>query len=60
MTKKKKRLGRGLDALLSASQPSAEPTNKSAQDSTPTSLPIEKLQPGEYQPRTNMDADSLQ
>ncbi|MCL4150256.1 UNVERIFIED_CONTAM: hypothetical protein GTU68_058106 [Idotea baltica] len=47
-TKKKKRLGRGLDALLSASQPAAE------------ALPIEKLQPGEYQPRTNMDADSLQ
>lgn len=59
-TKKKKRLGRGLDALLSASQPKADESPKSASESAPSSLPIEKMQPGQYQPRTNMDADSLQ
>ena len=61
-TKKKKRLGRGLDALLSASQPeknlqSADSQNEVAPIST---LPIEKLRPGQYQPRTLMDQDSLQ
>lgn len=58
MTKKKKRLGRGLDALLSSSLP-AESTDTSPVSSTNT-LPIEQLQPGEYQPRTRMDQDSLQ
>lgn len=58
-SKKKKRLGRGLDALLSASQP-AEATSSASSASAPSSLPIEKMQPGEYQPRTNMDAESLQ
>lgn len=56
MTKKKKRLGRGLDALLGSSEPSAPASTK---NDSPNTLPIEKLQPGEYQPRTNMDADSL-
>ena len=63
-SKKKKRLGRGLDALLSASQPQAQDSDTSSankvSETAPSSLPIEKLQPGEYQPRTNMDADSLQ
>lgn len=62
--KKKKRLGRGLDALLSASQPQTKAqqssSSTSALNAAPSSLPIEKLQPGEYQPRTNMDAESLQ
>lgn len=62
MTKKKKRLGRGLEALLSTSQPQTDQASDSgAVDAqTPTSLPIEKLQPGQYQPRTNMDQDSLE
>lgn len=55
--KKKKRLGRGLDALLSSS----EPTTQEASASVDTNkLPIEVLQPGQYQPRTNMDQDSLE
>ena len=61
-TKKKKRLGRGLDALLGASQPNNtnnDPTKKTTEQ-TPSNLPVEKMQPGEYQPRTNMDAESLQ
>jgi len=62
-TKKKKRLGRGLDALLGGSEPlnsntgNAAPTTK---PDTPSTLPIEKLQRGEYQPRTNMDQASLE
>ncbi len=52
MIKKMKGLGRGLDALLGA-----EP--QPAVQSTPQQLPIEKLQPGRYQPRTRMDAEAL-
>ncbi|MCL4165261.1 UNVERIFIED_CONTAM: hypothetical protein GTU68_042280, partial [Idotea baltica] len=61
-TKKKKRLGRGLDALLGASQPKSDTTssNTTSSKTLPSSLPIEQLQPGEYQPRTNMDPESLQ
>lgn len=78
-TKKKKRLGRGLDALLGGgvsdtapSDTSADPLNSSSQsepssttaiqgggERAPNTLPIEKMQPGEYQPRTRMDQDSL-
>ena len=62
-SKKKKRLGRGLDALLGGSgvntdqQANASMPNAS---NYPTSLPVEKMQRGEYQPRTNMDRDSLE
>lgn len=58
-TKKKKRLGRGLDALLGGDMVSA-PSTTAAGESAPNSLPIEKLQRGEYQPRTNMDQASLE
>lgn len=72
-TKKKKRLGRGLDALLGGSLSESNAGNAdslstgaiSGSDTnqgearTPTVLPIEKMQPGEYQPRTRMDQDSL-
>lgn len=58
-SKKKKRLGRGLDALLGGDV--TNPTASiSAVESAPSSLPIEKLQRGEYQPRTNMDQASLE
>lgn len=48
---KMKGLGRGLDALLSGSDkpPGDEQRN----------LPVERLRPGKYQPRTHMDQDSL-
>lgn len=62
-TKKKKRLGRGLDALLGGSEinSSTAPNNKTVgAEGAPHSLPIEKLQRGEYQPRTNMDQASLE
>ena len=54
--KKMKGLGRGLDALLGA-EPSAPPPQRGA--ARQQHLPIEALQPGRYQPRTHMDAESL-
>jgi len=61
MNAKKKRLGRGLDALLGGSDVEQAPKSEdTAQASAPNTLPIEKLQRGEYQPRTNMDQESLE
>ncbi len=54
MSAKKRALGRGLDALLGDAAP-AEPA---ANESTST-LPVEALQPGKYQPRTGMDPERL-
>ena len=48
-----KGLGRGLDALLAASDDAA-PDGDSLQ-----MLPIDRLRPGKYQPRTRMDEASL-
>ncbi len=53
---KKPGLGRGLDILLSSARNNAE----SADDSVLKKLPIERIRPGQYQPRTRMDADALQ
>jgi ParB family chromosome partitioning protein len=51
-TKKLKGLGRGLDALLGGdSQP--------APAKAPSSLPVNQIQAGKYQPRTRMDETSL-
>ncbi|MBK8069232.1 MAG: ParB/RepB/Spo0J family partition protein [Rhodanobacteraceae bacterium] len=54
MSAKKRGLGRGLDALLGDAAP-AEPV---ANENT-TTLPVESLQPGKYQPRTGMDPERL-
>lgn len=63
-TKKKKRLGRGLEALLGSTEPASSVSQESSAgsitESAPSTLPIEKMQPGEYQPRTNMDQASLE
>lgn len=48
-----KGLGRGLDALLGADA-EARPAGE-----TLSSLPIDALQPGRYQPRTRMDPEAL-
>jgi ParB family chromosome partitioning protein len=48
---KMKGLGRGLDALLAGSDAKA--------DDELRNLPVERLKPGKYQPRTHMDQDSL-
>ena len=51
MAKPNKGLGRGLDALLSGS--------KSEKDEVLRDLNVNMLQPGKYQPRSYMDAESL-
>lgn len=48
-----KGLGRGLDALLAGND---EAPHKGEQLAT---IPIDQIQPGKYQPRTRMDAESL-
>jgi ParB family chromosome partitioning protein len=53
-TKKPKGLGLGLEALLGPKVSDA-PTPAGE----PTALPLDKLQPGKYQPRTRMDEGSL-
>ena len=50
---KPKGLGRGLDALLSASE-------NTSHDDTQRSLAVTRLQAGKYQPRTRMDKASLE
>ena len=50
---KQKGLGRGLDALLSRNG------NVDIPEESLQSLEISKLQPGKYQPRTNMDQVAL-
>jgi ParB family chromosome partitioning protein len=68
MNAKKKKLGRGLDALL-GDITSPKSTDTQTQDSNESvskrqgdrlaQIPIEKLQRGVYQPRSHMDEDSL-
>lgn len=52
MKKPQKGLGRGLDALLSG--------GRDEKDDVLRDLGVSMLKPGKYQPRTNMDQDSLQ
>ncbi|MBU0656586.1 MAG: ParB/RepB/Spo0J family partition protein [Gammaproteobacteria bacterium] len=53
---KKPALGRGLDILLS----SARGNNDRQDDTVLKTLPVERIRPGQYQPRTRMDPDALQ
>ncbi len=57
----KKRLGRGLDALLGASRQSSKIVDDK-RDLSPTlkNVPIEHLQRGQYQPRSDMRKESLE
>lgn len=60
---KKKSLGRGLDALLGGSRPSAAPGKASAgadTDGDLRSLPVDQIQRGQYQPRLDMRQDTLE
>ena len=52
-TKKTKGLGRGLDALLIPEPAAADPAG------VPMLLPLEEISPGQYQPRTRMDKNTL-
>lgn len=56
MAVKRKGLGRGLDALLGGALPAAgeEPVEEMRE------LPVDLIQPGKYQPRMHMHAESLQ
>ena len=59
MTVKKKRLGRGLEALLS--KPIADTASITGADQdTLRNIPLELLQRGKYQPRIDMRADTLE
>jgi ParB family transcriptional regulator, chromosome partitioning protein len=57
MATRKRGLGRGLDVLLGGA--SHEP-DSAADGERLTTLPIEHLQPGKYQPRSQMDPARLQ
>lgn len=62
MNARKKRLGRGLDALLS--KPAAEAETAPVSDVGPAgglrNIPLDLLQRGQYQPREDMRQDSLE
>jgi ParB family transcriptional regulator, chromosome partitioning protein len=57
VTKKPKGLGRGLDALLGGGSDVAEATPNLI--GAPSTLNVEQLQAGKYQPRTRMDEGAL-
>ena len=64
MNARKKRLGRGLDALLSKPVPEAAltaetPAPAEAVESALREVPVEQLRRGEYQPRIDMRQESL-
>lgn len=66
MSARKRGLGRGLDALLATQSGQHNPSESSSQSkgesvaAAVTKLPIEKLQPGKYQPRKDMSPDALE
>lgn len=57
MNVRKKGLGRGLDALLS---PRSSEDKNQDKDGELASIPVEKMQRGQYQPRMHMDETALQ
>jgi ParB family chromosome partitioning protein len=58
VTKKPKGLGRGLEALLGPTAPAAEALTN-AENAAPSTLTLDQLVPGIYQPRTRMDEGAL-
>ncbi|MDB5732277.1 MAG: parB-like partition protein, partial [Variovorax sp.] len=60
-TKKPKGLGRGLEALLGPSAAQGEFPGEDGDGAAPlpTSLPLDQMVPGAYQPRTRMDEGAL-
>ncbi len=57
-TKKSKGLGMGLEALLGP-KVSDTPPSAASGEGTPSTLRLDLMQPGKYQPRTRMDEGSL-
>jgi ParB family chromosome partitioning protein len=60
MTAKKKRLGRGLDALLSRPIAETVASPEPGRDGPLKEIPVELLQRGRYQPRLDIRQDSLE
>src|SRR3546814_3965985 len=59
-TRKPKGLGRGLDALLGEDKPAIENFGRTdTPDRLPSSLKLNVLRAGRYQPRTRMDEGAL-
>ncbi len=56
----KKRLGRGLDALLSKPVSETTTVSDATDGDTLKQIPVELLQRGQYQPRVDMRQDSLE
>ena len=59
VTKKPKGLGRGLSALLGPAVSQAPATADPATAGAPSTLRLDDLVPGQYQPRTRMDEGAL-
>lgn len=57
--KKKRGLGKGLDALLGSAARSAD-TSAGPADGDLRNLPVDIIQPGKYQPRVDMHQDTLE
>ncbi|HEY5718780.1 MAG TPA: ParB/RepB/Spo0J family partition protein, partial [Gammaproteobacteria bacterium] len=60
MTARKRGLGRGLDALLGGSARAAEPARGPGSEGTLRNLPVDLVQRGRYQPRSDMRPESLE
>jgi ParB family chromosome partitioning protein len=60
MAVKKRGLGRGLDALLGGSAAAVAPEPGEPQGADLREVPVDLLQPGKYQPRTDMHPESLE
>ncbi len=60
MAVKKKGLGRGLDALLGSAGSTTEPAPEKTPEKSLRELPIDLIQRGRYQPRTDMDEEALE
>ena len=58
-TKKPKGLGRGLEALLGPTAHEGGDGEHGAIPGSPSSLPLDEMVPGMYQPRTRMDEGAL-
>ncbi len=60
MAKKKSTLGRGLDALLASRDAQKKQSSGGVENAGLHSLKVQSLQPGQYQPRKNMNPEKLQ
>ena len=62
MAAKRRSLGKGLDALLSGSSSAeaGQTPGSAPADSEPRGVPVEHIERGRYQPRTDFDPEALQ